>query len=296
MFTSFNKIVFEHALNLDSVVTMRIDRYSTPFISEDYSQPYYTLYHLLSGNASFVFEDETIELSYGQILLLSPENQYALHITENLPCKVFIMAMELSGSYINSINRYFATLSSENFNALLNLIEYADDLYNLDKEHQPYVPEHVSQAVVSAKQIFQTKIELFLLGLFEASEASDRSEPQRQKVKHKIVATVNDYLAKHIYDNVTVENICSELNISKSYLSSLYKRKTGETIITHYNDMKIAEAKRLISNGSHNYTEISQKLGFSSVHYFSRLFKKVCGISPSEFEKALKKEDAVNAN
>jgi YesN/AraC family two-component response regulator len=49
--------------------------------------------------------------------------------------------------------------------------------------------------------------------------------------------------------------------------------------------LKIKEAKRLIREGQMNFTEISEFLGFSSIHYFSKLFKKPTGKSPSEYAK-----------
>jgi YesN/AraC family two-component response regulator len=58
--------------------------------------------------------------------------------------------------------------------------------------------------------------------------------------------------------------------------------------------LKIEEAKRLIRNGTNNFTQIADKLGYSTIHYFSRQFKKIVGMSPSEYSKSilhLTKED-----
>lgn len=142
---------------------------------------------------------------------------------------------------------------------------------------------------VSVKQILQAKIELFLLELLEqCPEAQDAAPVSRSQ----LVARTNEELRRHLCDSVSIEDICQRLNLSKSYLSSLYKRKTGKSIIAHFNEMKIEEARRLIASGRYNFTEIAERLGFSSIHYFSRMFKSVAGMTPSEYEKSLKKGGA----
>jgi AraC-like DNA-binding protein len=55
--------------------------------------------------------------------------------------------------------------------------------------------------------------------------------------------------------------------------------------ISFFNELKLDEAKRLIREGRLNFTEIADALGFTSLHYFSRLFKKKTGLSPSEYAK-----------
>ena len=81
--------------------------------------------------------------------------------------------------------------------------------------------------------------------------------------RSQLVARTNEELRRHLCDSVSIEDICQRLNLSKSYLSSLYKRKTGKSIIAHFNEMKIEEARRLIASGLYNFTEIAERLGIS---------------------------------
>ena len=65
----------------------------------------------------------------------------------------------------------------------------------------------------------------------------------------------------------------------------LFKRETGESIISCLTMMKLREAMRMISDSSMNFSEISEKLGFSSVSYFSRKFREKTGMTPTEFSR-----------
>ena len=59
-------------------------------------------------------------------------------------------------------------------------------------------------------------------------------------------------------------------------------------MLDHFSRMKMDAARRLIREGQLNITEISSRLGFSSVHYFSRRFKKLTGMTPTEYARSVK--------
>ena len=74
-------------------------------------------------------------------------------------------------------------------------------------------------------------------------------------------------------------------NISKSYLSSIFKKETGESFTDYVNRKKIEEAKVLIQRQGLKTYEAAHELGFSDESYFSKLFKKYTGINPSKVGK-----------
>jgi AraC-like DNA-binding protein len=83
----------------------------------------------------------------------------------------------------------------------------------------------------------------------------------------------------------TVNEIASQLNMSSRYLSDLLKRETGKTAIEHIQIGLIDEAKNLLLSSDASISETAYKLGFEYHTYFSRLFKKRIGLSPSEYRK-----------
>ena len=85
----------------------------------------------------------------------------------------------------------------------------------------------------------------------------------------------------------TVNYMASQLNLSPRYLSDLLKQETGKTAIDHIHQFLIAEAKNLLTGGDQSVSEIAYALGFEHPPYFSRLFKKVVGVSPNEYRNSL---------
>ena len=76
--------------------------------------------------------------------------------------------------------------------------------------------------------------------------------------------------------------------IGRSQLQKLFQQKTGLGIIEYFSNMKIETAKEMIRTGHMNFTQISEQLGYTSIHYFSRQFKKITDMTPSEYASSIK--------
>lgn len=85
----------------------------------------------------------------------------------------------------------------------------------------------------------------------------------------------------------TVSSMASQLHLSTKYLSDLLKQETGKTAIELIHLHVVSLAKNMIVAGERNITEIAYELGFENPPYFSRLFKKEVGVSPSEYKNRI---------
>ena len=95
------------------------------------------------------------------------------------------------------------------------------------------------------------------------------------------------YLRENIYGDICLQDVCAHFNLSKSCVCDAFCKATGSGIIEYYINMKIQEAKILIKQGDLNLSQISEKMGYASIHRFSRSFKSRTGMSPSKYKKTL---------
>ena len=78
------------------------------------------------------------------------------------------------------------------------------------------------------------------------------------------------------------------LGISVSQLKRVFHEQIGQSMVSYLTALRIGEAKRLIREGNLTFTQIAERIGIESIYYFSNLFKKQTGMSPTEYEKTLK--------
>ncbi len=93
------------------------------------------------------------------------------------------------------------------------------------------------------------------------------------------------YLRAHYTEPVTLEWLGARFHLNPSYLCTMFREKTGHTVIQYLNIQRIEAAKHHLLNPGYTTHEIAQLVGVSNEFYFSRLFKQIEGISPSEFRK-----------
>ncbi len=99
---------------------------------------------------------------------------------------------------------------------------------------------------------------------------------------------MTDYLSTHLDEKLTIEKICKDNLIGRSQLQKIFQEQSGLGIIEYFSHMKIEAAKQMMRTDHLNFTQISEKLGYSSIHYFSRQFKKITGMTPSEYISSIK--------
>ena len=92
----------------------------------------------------------------------------------------------------------------------------------------------------------------------------------------------------HVSENLSVAQICKSNSIGRSQLQKLFRSKSGYSAIEYFSRMKIDFAKQMIRERHYNFTQIADALGFSSIHYFSRQFKQITGMTPSEYASSIK--------
>ena len=93
----------------------------------------------------------------------------------------------------------------------------------------------------------------------------------------------------YYYQPLTVEYLCDQFSISRSSLQLLFNKNLNTTPKQYINQIKLKKAKLLIKENKYTISEISEKLGFTSIHYFSKKFKKEFNISPSDYAKSIYK-------
>ncbi|MFC0212993.1 helix-turn-helix domain-containing protein [Paenibacillus chartarius] len=113
------------------------------------------------------------------------------------------------------------------------------------------------------------------------AEASTSKDNQNRTIIKKALT-----LMEGEYDKATLHSVAEKVYITPAYLSTLFKTNTGVTFIEHLTEIRIAKAKKLLKQTQLKNYEVAEKVGYQDSRYFSQIFKKKVGLSPSEFRDA----------
>lgn len=104
----------------------------------------------------------------------------------------------------------------------------------------------------------------------------------------RFIRTVSAYLCDNIYRFVTMSDAAEFMNLNKDYFGKCFIKESGITFGEFYSRLRIEFAKSLLKKGTLRNYEISEKLGFGDPDYFTKKFKEVMGITPSEYKASIK--------
>ena len=108
---------------------------------------------------------------------------------------------------------------------------------------------------------------------------------ERQDTTKSFVSKAIDYVKEHYADtDLGIETICGYLNVSAAYFSTVFKKETGKTFINYLTDYRMEEAVELLLTQNEKTYVIAEKVGYTDPNYFSYVFKKQFGMSPSKYK------------
>ena len=165
---------------------------------------------------------------------------------------------------------------------------YLDEMMAADKKQKQLQDENDTACL---KQILRNSVEILVLSLLSnrLSQQSKQGDLNYRRVQHKnITNDIIQYLNVTLAEPVKLQDIAERFSYSLSSIKRIFKNETGVSIIEYQNINRITQSKRLLESSDATIDEIAGSLGFSDSSYFSRIFKKQVGISPSAYRKSVK--------
>ncbi len=118
-------------------------------------------------------------------------------------------------------------------------------------------------------------------------DGSDAVEISRPSSYSRTVEKSLDYIQSHYNQNLSLEEICMHVAVSKNYFCYLFKREVGQSLWNYLTKIRLEQAKKLLEETDMKTYEISFEVGYDNPNYFSKVFRKYCNLSPNEYRREL---------
>jgi len=112
---------------------------------------------------------------------------------------------------------------------------------------------------------------------------------REKRINNRLILKAIEYIKQNYKNKITLEDVANELNISPHYFSKLFKDEVGETFIDYLTSLRIQKSKELLAENQLSGKEICFEIGYGDPNYFSRNFKRIVGITPTEYKEVIQK-------
>ena len=231
-------------------------------------------------------------LEQGQVIFHEPMETHA-HVSDSrVSNNMLVVAFTTDSEAMQYFKRKTFTLDKTSKMLLSLFLEEAKNAlgkipcdYSY-KENLCFLP-----MVFGSSQLLQCYFTEFLIKLIrngnELSKTVVPAKNSRYIASNSLSELISEYLKDNIYASVSLKDVCEQFIMGKTQLCKIFRENTGKGPMEYYINLKIKEAKRLIREKNHSVSQISDMLGYSSVHIFSRAFKKAVGMSPLNYAKSI---------
>lgn len=126
-----------------------------------------------------------------------------------------------------------------------------------------------------------TRLKDFLVGVLQ--EVVSEIQSQQRNPTEQVVEQVKHYIAIHVYENLSLDQLADKVHVNASYLSRIFRQYTREKLTSYVTRIKMEHARKLLLESDIRVQDVATKLGFDNANYFAKVFRKANGLSPHEF-------------
>lgn len=261
-----------------------------------YVDPDYVFTYIKDGTAIFLLENQKYSVKSGDVVFMPP---YMRHI---------ITPHKRLNQYILHFDLYYSPDRK-------GKIEARDDMdYSTFTELEGYpenslvsMPNVVSLGPEARKELeqnffklrnvhslktygYELKIKSIMLDilLIYLQKIDQKTIAEKHPKAWRNVNKAISYIHENYMHPLDIEEVSEHAGLTMNYFCNIFKECTNTTLHNYINAVRIQTAKQLMEDSELNFTEISDRIGFSSIHVFSKVFKKLEGISPSGYIAGLR--------
>lgn len=284
----------ERPLAVDEIVSVHYFEYSSIYYFEGERHDFWEFVYVDKGELDVRAGEVTHRLKKGQIIFHKPGEFHALSANGVVAPNLVVVGFLCSGAAMQFFEDKILSIGDDERALLARIVEEGGAAFSTPLDDpQTMCLQRSEHAPFGAEQLIGISIETLLIQLLRrgAGGGAHAHKPTsliRERSQQELVDRVHRYLEDNISRRLTLSDICRDNLVGRSYLQKIFREKTGGGAMEYFGAIKIEAAKRMIREGKHNFTEIAALLGYNSIHYFSRHFKKVTGMTPSEYASSVK--------
>ena len=277
-------------LEIEKIYTVHYFEYSYDFVFEKERHDFWELVYVESGDVRICMDDEEYILSKGDLAFFTPNMWHKVESANNTTPNVMILSFGCKSLSMKFFEHGMFRIDDKEREILAALLVEARHLFSCPL-NDPYTKkmELVDDPLIGSEQLIKLYLEMFLIHLLRRySLPNIKNKMSKIDDSPEQLKIIINYMEENVYQKLTIKQICEDNLINRMQLQNLFNKELNESPMEYFINLKISNAKKLIRSGKMNFNQISEKLGYNTVHYFSKQFKKVTGMTPTDYAQSIK--------
>lgn len=289
----YTSIPTEEIIAISSIVTIHYFEYSSDFVFQGEAHDFWEFLCVDKGEVDVFADTKHYHLKRGDIIFHEPNEFHGLSANHKTAPNLVVVSFHCSSPAMDFFRGRLLAIDDNERQLLSRIVREAQNSFPVSLG-DPYETRMQIQrdAPLGFEQMIRLWLSLLLLTMLRRYSTQPEVPVRKETVRHSLDDTayqkILDCMNAHLTEQLTLAQLAKETLMGRSQLQKLIKARHNCGVIDLFLQLKINAARQMIRENRLNFTEISQVLGYSSIHYFSRQFKKLTGMTPSEYSSSVK--------
>ena len=292
---AYKSVVLEDSVTINRIISVHYFQYMSDFSFPGESHDFWELVCVDRGEIDALAGDRRLTLKKGNILFHKPNEFHNVLTNGKVSPSLVVIGFECHSPAIKSFEDQLMSVQDTEKELMAQIIVEARNTFS-GRPDDPYQEELIFNSeplAFGSAQLISHYLEQLMIHLYR--RYFSYSLPVRSSRFLAEASSGNDtynrivrYMVEHLGERMTIDRICRDNLVGRSQLQKLFRDTKGCGVIEFFSMMKIDTAKQMIRDNQLNFTQIADRLGYNSIHYFSRQFKQITTMTPSEYATSIR--------
>ena len=272
---------------IEQIYSLHYFEYTKDFVFPGESHNFWELVYVDAGDVIVTAGNKEFTMKTGQMFIHKPMEFHNIRCGSTTTSNSIIISFSSNERNLYGIAGSIICADDGVTNILHRIISETKTSF-ISPLGESYLNELVptNDPPYGSRRLIIVNIEELLIKLIRSHcDTSNIPKINQVSQSERMFSDICRYIEEHHADKLYLADICEKFSISPSALKKIFSAKAGMGAIDYCINCRISHAKNLILSGGMFYSDIAAISGFSSVHYFSKAFKKHTGMSPKEYAK-----------
>lgn len=276
-------------MNVTRIANIHYFEFTNEYHTSRDAHNFCELIYVDTGTLSVAAESFCGDLSVNQLIIHRPNEVHSLSTSDAVAPNVIIIGFECESEALAPFSKAPVTLTNEHTKALARIMAEGMSIYEppYDIPNTTYMKKR-KDFPFGADQMIKIGLESFLITLVRDFCENEGAKETTHDTTLGNIQAIHQYITENYNTKISLDNLCFLFGTNKTTLCKSFRQEYGTTILNYINSLKIREAKSLLRKKQMSETQIAESLGYESIHYFCRQFKKATGQTPTEYAKSIR--------
>lgn len=284
----------QKSIEIEFISSIHYFEFDDTFVDRPESHDTWELVYIDRGKCDVISDGDVIHLKQGEMFFHKPGEVHLLKVNKGATPNIIIVAFYSRSEAMRYFEKQKIVTSMTAKQHIAAIIHEASNTFDLpfNNPKMKRLKLKPEDGLWAGQQTIALRLELMLIEMVRENHyyiTNRKMFVPKDIIEDDFVLKIVEFMEERLYGKFTMDELSREMNFGKTHISRTFSKACGYSVIDYFTKMKVNESKRLIRESKYNFFEISEMLMFSNSHYFSTVFKKHTGMTPTQYKKSCRR-------